>query len=190
MIWLVVVLGYIHAQMPSARAEVSFDRLLEETGLVLKKSADFEEIRPPSSSLFAFEKAFRHKEVALEVWYAVRPIARVEIKYSDPHSSAPNPDHIFPMIFQAMVGQMATHGHSPSRVYPVDIARALFNADWAAATLFDTDPALGTDYALGLLVAIHGNGKGDGYMLFLFDDGKTAKPPIDRALGLLRFGSE
>lgn len=171
-------------------AQVGFDELLTEAGLSLKTSTKLEEIDAPGNPLIRFEKAFRHRAAALQVWYAVRPLARVQIKYNDPHSSAPNPDHIFPMVFQSMVGRLAKHGHTPTRAYPPAKARALFNADWAAATLFDTDAALGSPYRQGLLLALHKNGRGDAYALFLFDDGREVKPAIDDLLGHLSFESE
>ncbi|RMF00905.1 MAG: hypothetical protein D6773_10790 [Alphaproteobacteria bacterium] len=185
-----ILLASAAAGSANPRQGVSFDRLMEEAGLRLVPTLAMEEIAPPATSLFTFQKAYRHKLAPFEVWYAVRPLSRVEIKYDDPHSSAPNPDHVFPLVFQTLIGKLARHGHSPTRVYPPEKARAIFNADWAAAALFDADPALGSKYAQAMLFAYHKNGKGDAYALFLFDDPKAAKPLIDILLDDLRFADD
>ena len=188
-LWTAVVAGLMIAAAgsPAALEPVAFQTLLAEAELVLEPRPDLEEIETPATSLYRFQKAFRHTQSALEIRYAVRPLGRMEIDYNDPHSSAPNPDHVFPMVFQAMIGRFASHGHAPSQVYPKDKAKSLFNADWAAASLFDADPELATPYASGLLLAMHKNGTGDAYALFLFDDARASKPVIDETLTVLRF---
>ncbi len=188
-LWAAVLAGLTVAMvgLPAAQEPAAFQTLLKEAGLVLEQRRDLVEIETPTTSLYSFQKAFRHTQSALEIRYAVRPLSRMQIDYDDPHSSAPNPDHVFPMVFQAMIGRFAKHGHAPTQVYRKDKATALFNADWAAASLFDADPELTTPYTSGLLLAMHKNGIGDAYALFLFDDARASKLVIDETLNVLRF---
>ncbi|MCP5367068.1 MAG: hypothetical protein H6906_06100 [Hyphomicrobiales bacterium] len=136
---------------------------------------------------FPFDRALAAPDGGLTVAYAVRPIARMEIDYNDPHSSAPNPNHIFPLVYGSLVGLLSAGGHSPSREFPAQEARARFNADWASATAFDLDPAVSPDHRYGFLLALHKNARADVYVLFLFSDPAKAKGRIDALLTSLKF---
>jgi hypothetical protein len=166
----------VRAEVAQAKLlQTSLAKLLDEAGLILDKGDQLVDDSLPETNLYAFQKAVRHRNLPLKVYYAVRPLARMKIDYEDPHSNAPDPNHIFPMVFQALVDRLARHGASPSRFYPPRKAKALFNADWAAAALFDADPALKSGYRSALLVAIHKNARADAYSLFVFDDPKPVK---------------
>jgi hypothetical protein len=39
----------------------------------------------------------------VEIRYVVFPLDRVEIDYDDPHSSAPEPDHLFTLLFPGIL---------------------------------------------------------------------------------------
>jgi hypothetical protein len=82
---------------------------------------------------------------------------------------------------------LSDRGHTPSREYPARQAREIFNADWAAAALFDANPHFAGDFRLALLVAVHRSQRADAYAIFLFDDQDLAKPRIDASLDALRF---
>lgn len=53
--------------------------------------------------------------------------------------------------------------------------------------MFDVTPAYGSPFAQALLVAIHGNGRADGYSMFLFDDYEAVKDLLNASLGCLAF---
>ena len=176
-----------HSAQIKQSLTTDFDKLAMEAGLVFQKNDEFDEIEPRPTPLYQFQKALRHRTAPFEIRYAIRPLTRILIEYSDPHNAAPNPAHIYPQVFQAMIGTLSRHGHSPTRGYLKKIAKKMFNADWAAASLFDTDQALNTEFSSALLLAIHKNKKGDAYILFLFNDAKAAKKLIDRSLDTLKF---
>lgn len=185
--WTLVSLSIASAPRASEREVVGFSELLAEAGLTLEAGEQFVEDVPPRTPLYSFQKALRHQRLPLKVYYAVRPLSRMRIDYEDPHSNAPDPNHIFPMVFQALVGRLARPGATPSHVYPRGKAKELFNADWAAAAIFDTEPELGSGYGSALLVALHKNHRADAYILAVFDDAKAVKPAIDSALRRFRF---
>jgi len=78
-------------------------------------------------------------------------------------------------------------GHSPTREFPAQQAKGKFNADWAAAAVFDVSPEFKSDHKQALLVALHRNKLADAYVVLLFDDHDKVKPLIDASLSALRF---
>ena len=52
----------------------------------------------------------QHQTKKLAVRYAIRPIAMVQIGYEDPHNAAPEPNQLFPMLFQTLVSDFSRGG--------------------------------------------------------------------------------
>lgn len=171
---LVVVVSIAWSADNTAAAQPTFQTLLAEGGVAFTPPPDYDVVEVPMVERFPFDKAIRSPNGAMQVLYAVRPISRLEIEYNDPHSSAPNPNHIFPLVFESLTGVFSA-------------ARKRFNADWASATTFDVDPDIVPDYRLGFLVAAHKNNKADIYTLFLYNDPELAKKRIDALLTSMVF---
>jgi hypothetical protein len=171
----------------SSQVDESFGNLLKEAGLILDVPEQYHVQAIQQTDFFPYEYALRHKGDILEIRYSVRPISRMEINYEDPHSSAPEPNHIFTMMFTALIGQFSSGGNSPHREYTLDEARQKFNADWAALSTFDIEPAYSADYKHAFLLALHKNNLSDAYLIILFDDYAQVKPHLDVALQSLRF---
>lgn len=157
-----------------------FPQLLQDGGLMMQQPPPGYQVQPTAeTAVFAYEYALRHPHKKLEIRYAVRPINRVEIDYQDPHGSAPDPNHLFPMLFQTLIADLSDGGRSPSReLTPADAKRS-YNADWAAMAVMDISPDFAPGYRQMLLVAIHKNFAADAYMMLLFDDYQAVKPEID-----------
>jgi hypothetical protein len=176
----------------SARADdapTGFAKLLAEAGLVFTQDANLVEIATQPMPQFQFEKAYRHKALGLEVRYAVRPLSRIEIDFTDPHGLSPDPDSIYPMAFTSIIGVLSKRPDTPRRdLYPEE-AQKNFNADWAAVTQFETGKDAATKYKHAVLVAIHKNKNGDAYSLFLFNDPKAVKKTINELINKLRFAA-
>ena len=164
-----------------------FGVLLEEAELQFQRPEGFVDRPPASTPILDYEHALRSSDGLLEIRLAVRPIKRLQIDYDDPHGSTPDPNHIFPLVFESLASRLAGGRHSPSNEYPPEQARAKFNADWAAAAVFDTVEDFDTRYRQGLLVAIHRNGVSDAYLVFLFDDYAAAKARLNAAMSTLMF---
>ncbi|MDJ0739200.1 MAG: hypothetical protein QNJ91_05755 [Gammaproteobacteria bacterium] len=167
-----------------------FDALLDEAELQFNRPAGYVDRPPASTPVLDYEHALRSEDGLLEIRLAVRPIKRLQIDYDDPHGSTPDPNHIFPLVFESLASRRAGGRHAPSNEYPPDQARAKFNADWAAAAVFDTVDAFATEYRQGLLVAIHRNRVSDAYLVFLFDDYAQARERLNAALSTLMFKPE
>lgn len=170
-------------------SDTAFRQLLQEAGMQYSRPQDFESLLPAANPLLPYEYAARSNDGRLEIRYAVRPLARIKIEYDDPHTSAPEPNHMFNMLFASLAEQLAHGGDAPRREYTPQQAKALFNADWAAGSIFDASNELSDDYSQGLLIAIHKNGKADAYMLYLFNDYPEVKELINSTLSSLKFSS-
>jgi hypothetical protein len=183
LIWLVPAAG----EAAGEPADSGFQALLAEAGLQYTRPQDFVELPPGRTPVLDYEHALRSTDGRLEIRLAVRPLKRLQIDYDDPHGAVPDPNHIFPLVFESLASRLAGGGHSPSNEYPPDQARAKFNADWAAAAVFDTTEDFDSRYRQGLLVAIHRNRVSDAYLVFLFDDYAAVRRQMNAALGTLVF---
>jgi hypothetical protein len=170
-----------------ALASAGFEALLAESELRFDPPPGYVEMSPGRTSVFDYEKAVRSPGGDLEIRFAVRPLQRLRIDYDDPHGAVPDPNHIFPLVFESLASRLAGGRHAPSNAYPPDQAKKRFNADWAAAAVFDTIAEFETPFRQGLLLAIHRNRVADAYAVLLFDDYHAVKPALDRAMASLVF---
>ena len=188
---LLIVLCLLPAWHATAQAETGdesgFEALLSEAELVFSRPEGFVDRAPHRNPVMAYERALRSPDGQLELRMAVRPLKRLQIDYDDPHGAVPNPEHIFPLVFESLATRLSGGGHTPSNAYSPDEARATFNADWAAAAVFDTVEDFTTEYSQGLLVAIHRNKVSDAYLVFLFEDYAAVKDRLRAAMKALVF---
>jgi len=168
-------------------APPNFQTLLEEASATFATPADFADVPVPDVPGFPFDRAVQTGAGSLRVLYAVRPISRMKIEYNDPHSSAPHPDHIFPLVFETLVGNLSGGGNTPTRQFPEKEAKKRFGADWASAATFDVDPEKFPGYNQGFLLAQHKARKADLFTLFLYNDPALAKKRLDALLPSLSF---
>lgn len=164
-----------------------FAALLGEAELQFSPPEGFVELPAGRTPMLDYERALRSADGGLEIRIAVRPLKRLQIEYDDPHGAVPNPNHIFPLVFESLATRLAGGGHAPSNEYPPDQAKAKFNADWAAAAVFDTVKDFATTYKQGLLVAIHRNKVSDAYIVFLFDDYAEVKSRLRDVMTTISF---
>ncbi len=165
----------------------SFENLLEDGGLILDQPDEFEILSPQVNNVLSYEYSLRHKTKRVAVRYAIRPIKMIEIDYQDPHNSAPEPNHLYPMLFQSLISDFSRGGNSPSNEYSSNDARLKFNADWAGVAVMDVSRDFTVDYDQVLLLALHKNNESDAYVIVLFDDYGSVKPEINRLLKSLKF---
>jgi hypothetical protein len=171
----------------AALAAITFEDLLDEGALTYVEPEGFTEVRPGTNPLLPFERAMRAADESLEIRYVIRPVARAKVEYDDPHNAAPDPNHLYAMMFRALLDELADGGNAPLREYPPEQALEKFNADWAAAAVFDVDRRFSDTFHQALLIAMHKDQRADAYMIFLFDDYARAKSAIRRNMRTLRF---
>lgn len=171
----------------SQNLSVAFRELLSESGLSYRIPEQYRVLSANQDPVLSYEHAIRHDNNELEIRYSVRPVNRIRIDYQDPHNAAPEPNHLFNMLFSSLVDQFSNGSDAPRREYDASQAKQLFNADWAAAAVFDVNQDYSKDYTQGLIVAIHKNDKADAYMVYLFNSYSDVKSLITTALPALRF---
>ncbi len=165
----------------------AFERLLEESGLRVEARQAFADIPIQRNPVLAYEHAMRHESGALELRFIVRPLGRIEIEYNDPHNAAPEPNHLFPLLFESLTQHLAANNDTSSSTLSEIEAREKFNAQWAAVAAFDVDPEFSSEYKNAILLAMHKNDLADAYTLFLYNDPEKAKPLISETLGIMSF---
>lgn len=176
--------------LATAQISEGFRELLAEGELLYRPPAGYTELSAGTTPIIDYEHALRSDDRKLEIRLAIRPLKRMRIDYDDPHGSVPDPNHIFPLVFESLASRLAGGGHAPSNEYHPDEARERFNADWAAAAVFDTTEDFATAHSQGLLVAIHRNKVADAYLVFLYDDYAAVKERLDQAMGTLKFAPQ
>ncbi len=171
----------------ASQATTSFNNLLDEAGMTFDQPRDYAPIEIQPSELFPYEFALKRNNNNMEVRYSIRPLARIEIDYEDPHNAAPEPNHIFTMMFTALIGQLSSGGSTPHREFRLEEAKQKFNADWAALSVFDVEQSYSDQYQQAFLLAMHKNNLSDAYMVILFNDYSEIKPQLDTVMRSLRF---
>lgn len=181
------LLPWVSSFLYASQLETSFQDLLQEAGLIFNPPQQYRKIDVVNKGLFPYEHALRKDNNSLEVRYSIRPLSRIEMDYEDPHNAAPEPNHIFTMMFTALIGQLSSGGSSPHREYQQQEAQTRFNADWAALSVFDVEPEYSTDFSQAFLLALHKNNLSDAYMVILFNDYSEIKPALEQVMQSLRF---
>ncbi len=183
---LVLFLALALAQGAAPDPWTFFQGLLEEAGMVYERPAGYRELPPEPNEVLAYPYRVRNPETGVEIRYLVIPIRRIEIDYDDPHASAPEPDHIFSLLFPSLLTQLSADGRYREKEYPGVEARKLFNAEWAAAGTFTPNPKF-APFAHGFMVAMHRIGRADAFEIFLANDLEVLKRAVLEHQTALRF---
>ncbi len=180
--------GYVWMVIACAHASaVDFDNLLQEAHMELHAPAGFQASKKETAGLC--NKVIEATQSQLQVCVIVRPLARMIIDYEDPHSSAPDPNQIYPLLFTSLSQSLSDGSALHSAEYPSDLAAKLFRAHWASAAAMTLNPEWAFPYPNGLMIGIHRDGSADAYLIFSYADHETAKTDIQNALPLIRFST-
>ena len=182
-----VLAGFMYTLLLLPVQAADFARLIKESALVFQLPRTFTEIEIDPQVSFPYEKAIYSAQYQVEVRYALRPLKRIRVDYEDPHGAAPQPNHLFSMMFTALLGELSRGGDTPYREFPQQQAKSLFHADWAALALLDVDPEFSSRYPYCFLLAIHKNNVADAYLFILFQDYNNIKPLLPKLYASIRF---
>ncbi len=163
-------------------------RLLGECAAEIGALDGFESATPIASGPLPCEFRVRDAGLGFEVRASFRPLSRVQVDYEDPHSATPEPDHLHPMLFPALLEAISTVEGVGEEVELTPEQAREWGADWAAMSLTTPDPAYAGDFPDALFLGLHRNGVADVFVVFLFDASHPeAKAWTRRALHLVRF---
>jgi len=164
-----------------------FAALLAEAGMVYDLPEGYAPLPVEWNEVLPYQYRVRSADGEVEVRYVIFPLDRVEIDYDDPHSSAPEPDHLFTLLFPGILTEISGWGRYKSKEYPEDEALRLFKADWAAVAVLQVVPEFSRERREALVVALHRNGHADAYQIFLGRDVKRLGEEARRVQAALRF---
>lgn len=169
------------------QAKQAFKQLLVESGLRFETPENYIDIPIQANPVLPYEHALKHESGTLEMRFIVRPLNRISIDYIDPHNAAPEPNHLFPLLFESITNRLSVGSDTPNSTFSEEAAQHTFNAHWAAASVFDVDPEFAPGYQSGFLIGMHKNQLADAYTLFLYNDHEQAKTLINAALSTMSF---
>ena len=183
---LLLLLPLLSTVLASA-ADEAFVKLLNEAGLEYEIPSGYKKKPVEYNDVLPYQYRVVSDDGAVEIRYTIFPLDRVKIDYDDPHSSAPEPDHLFTLLFPSVLTDISGWGHYKSKDYPASEALRLFRADWAAVAVLDVIPKYSREYKHALVVAIHRNGHADAYQIFLSNDIHKAGEAAKKTESSLRF---
>lgn len=135
---------------------ITFESLLDSTNMIFEPPKDFIETEPIENRQMNYEKAYKHLTERFEVRYAIR------------NNKLNIPKQIFEMtVLNISGGQLPEY--TP---FGEGAVKKEFGADAGATVMVNVGKEFGQDYKYCLLVFIHKNNIGDGYIFYLADDNK------------------
>lgn len=170
----------------AAEQSWSFDALLSEMSLSYEQPTGWNTAKQVYSTVES-NKVLVAPNGQAELHLILRPISLMNIDYDDPHSSAPNPNEVFPLLFDSITQRYSNHDNTRKSEFKGEQATAQFNANWAAASVFGLKDDISEVYSEALLIAIHRHNQGDAYLMVLSNDLSTIKPLITSAQTALIF---
>jgi hypothetical protein len=165
-----------------------FSKILKEAGMTYTRPPGFEELPPKANPVFVYHYRVKNAQTGIEIRYIVAPIRRIKVDYHDPHASAPEPNHVFSLVFPSLLSKLSVDGTYREKEYPPLEALRLFNADWAGAGVFTPNPEF-APFAHGFVVAMHKNDHADAYEIFLANDLERLKAAVIKYQTALRYAS-
>lgn len=173
-------------ELANTRSEEAFLTLVKRCQMEFNTPGGFTFAPGESTPQLDYEGKLVTEDGKLEVRLALRCLADAEVDYEDPHSSKPAPEHIYPLMYTAIVQEISTDPHAPSGGFG-EAALTEFHSDWGQMSLLTPKPEFGGDYSSMIFLAIHRRAAADAYMVLLFDDYEEVKDQVKSAMGSLSF---
>ena len=178
--------GLLNASEQKSESVGSIQTLLEEAGVVVSIPDGF-----ALTERFTFcDQAYESAKQDMVMCLMLRPISRMQIDYDDPHSSAPNPNQVFPLLFESMLNQLSDYSDQTIQAFEQEYALQHFYADWAQAASFSLKEAIGLPHKDALLIALHKDHKADAYLLVSYGKPDFAKKTLVSDAPVLRFSKD
>lgn len=152
---------------------VTFKNLLDSNNMTFEVPKDYIEIEPIENRQMNYEKAYKHPTERFEVRYAIR-----------------NQNFgFYKQIFEMTVLNISGGQLPEYTPFGTEAVKNEFGADAGATVMVKVGKEFGQDYKYCLLVYIHKNGMGDGYIFYLADDKKTINDLMMPIFHALKFKS-
>jgi hypothetical protein len=176
------------AQEPgmSPQRQKAWDELLDEARVKLTIPDGFHLAPGDDNVALPFEARLLADNGRLEVRLSIRPLARLQLAFDDPHSAAPEPNHVFAMMFRAIVEELSPSGLGIETELSPNALES-YGASWGSLVALDLRPEVAPGYDQGMLLSLHLEDAADAYALFLPKDLKADGSLISSAVHCLGF---
>mgnify|MGYP001144088624 CR=1 FL=1 len=131
-----------------------FQSFWDSTNMIFEPPKDYIEIEPIENRQMNYEKAYKHPNERFEVRYAIRN----------------NKFNISKQIFEMTVLNISGGQLPEYTLFGTESVKKEFGADVGATVVVEVCKEFGQDYKYCLIVFIHKNGVGDGYIFYLADN--------------------
>jgi hypothetical protein len=147
---------YDFAQTTQKDSTLTFKSLLQLNMMSFDAPKNYIEIKPIENRQMNFEKAYKH------------PTERFEVRYAIRNNELNIPKQVFEMTVLNISGGLLPE----YTAFNAEAAKNEFGANAGATVIVEVGKEFGQDYKYCLLVYIHKDGVGDGYIFYLADDKK------------------
>jgi hypothetical protein len=170
-LFLISVSGALFAQDTTTVDPYSFEALLDSCNMEFTAPLGYKEVSVIENMQMNYEKAYKHPTKNFEVRYALR-----RTKLNLPESM------IMVTVLNISGGQIPEYN-----MFGTDAVKKEFNADSGGAASCTLGPEFGQDYKYCLLVYIHKNNVGDGYIFYLSNDNEIIPDLMEPLFHNLKF---
>lgn len=181
----IAIVGAI-ADDTSKPTTMSLPMLLIETGMDLEMPHDFAGGLTHSSHGLLYDRAIISENGKVELRVAVRPIARMNIDYDDPHGAIPHPNGLSELLMDAYLDRVAV-----SRKVRHELATTTaceeYGADKVWIQRFVARGSFSPRRPNGILLTLHRDDRADAFMSVLWSSDEDAVALIKQSVHALRF---
>jgi len=152
-------------------APLIIESKLDTSNMIFERPKDYIEIPVIENRQMNYEKAYKHPDENFEVRYAVRT-----------HNN-----NFYKQIFEMTVLNISGGKLPEYTIFGTEAVKKEFGADAGATVAVELGKEFGQDYKYCLLVYIHKNNVGDGYIFYLADDKDIITKYMNPIFHALRF---
>lgn len=148
-------LTFAQDELPEDSLEfLTFEMLLDSTNMRFEAPENYIEVEPIANLQMNYEKAYKHPTERFEVRYAIRM----------------HPYNFVEQLVEVTMLNISGGQEPEYNFFDSEAVKSEFGADAGATGLVYVGEEFGQDYKYCLLVYIHKNNVGDGYIFYMADD--------------------
>lgn len=165
-----------------------FAKLLKLTGMSFTMPADFTavEVDILKCQDVNYFHAIKHREKKLEVRYVIIPF-RQPVKSET--KIMPGSDSIYRISANTIAANIAGDESNILKTveFKTEDVKNEFHADWGTTSVMKPDSGFGDGYKFAVITSLYRSGRGEAYIIFLFDNYKDISREYDEAFYTLMY---
>ncbi|MFP9113665.1 hypothetical protein ACLI1A_06965 [Flavobacterium sp. RHBU_3] len=170
-----------------------FKKLLDRNKMSYIPAEGYAEVPVIANDQMEYEYAVKHKTVALEVRYAIRPMDNEITEYKKWLKNKPkgstmiNPDNLYEALFQTTLLNISGGNLPEIGPFPPAAVKSEFNADWGASSITTAHGGFAGKYKYCFAIALNKKGVGNAYIFFMANDQQLITDHFEEAFHSLKF---